>query len=102
LSTVLHRGAVDGEHLDAGQAGLSAEPEHLPEQLGQRQLVTLAKPRDGRLIGNLVGGDYAAGDVLDAAPLDSPRGAFADRVGVTNNATIIDGSCAARPWPSAR
>jgi hypothetical protein len=33
--------AVDGEHLDAGQAGVGAQRQHLAEQLGQRGLVAL-------------------------------------------------------------
>ena len=78
----MHLGAVDGDHPDAHQAGLGAEREHLAEQPGQRRLVALAEPRDRRVIRALVGADHPRGDVLDAAALDAPRRALADRVAV--------------------
>jgi hypothetical protein len=56
----------------ADQAGLLAERQHVAEELTVRVLVTDPQPRDRRVIGRLIG----------------------------NNATIIDGSCAARPQPS--
>jgi hypothetical protein len=75
-------GAVDGQHLDADQASLRAQAQDLAEQLGQRTLVALAKPRDGRVIRRPVGAHHAHGDVLDAASLDPPRRPLADRVAV--------------------
>ena len=39
---------------------------------GWRDLVTLAKPRDGGVIRSLVGRDHPVGDVLPALPLDHP------------------------------
>src|SRR3954454_5433284 len=53
--------------------GPRAEPEDLAEQARQRVLVTLGKPRDGRVIRLALRGDHAVGDVLDARPLDRPR-----------------------------
>jgi hypothetical protein len=40
------------------------------------------KPRDGHVVGRLVAGQHPEGEVLAAVPLDLPRGAHADRVGV--------------------
>ena len=78
----VHLRAVDGDHPDANQAGLGAERQHLTEQLRQRGLVALTKARDRRVIRTLVGADHARGDILDAAPLDPPRRALAERVAV--------------------
>ena len=78
----VHLRAVDGDHPDADQPGLGAQREHLAEQPGQRALVALAEPRDRRVIRRLVGADHPRRDVLDAAPLDPPRRALADRVAV--------------------
>jgi hypothetical protein len=75
-------GSVDGQHLDADQSGLRAQPEDLAEQVGQRPLVTLTETRDRRVIRRLVGGDDPHRDVLDAAPLDPPRRPLPDRVAV--------------------
>jgi len=75
-------GAVDRDDSDLGQAGPSAEQQHLTEQPGQRGLVTLDEPRDRRVIRALLGRHDAKGDVLDAGALDDPRGTDAARVGV--------------------
>lgn len=94
--------AVQGDHADIDQAGLRAEAEHLAEEVAESLLVANAKAGDRGVVGNLVGADHPEGDVLPAAALDPPRRALADRVGVGEQVTIIFGSCAARPWPSAR
>jgi len=44
--------------------------------------VALAEARDRRVIGRLVGRDHTDRDVVMATPLDPPRGALADRIGV--------------------
>jgi hypothetical protein len=54
------------------------------------------------VIGLPIGGDDAKGDVLKGAALDHPRRALPTRVGVDQQRTIIAGSCAGRPCPSAR
>jgi hypothetical protein len=59
-----------------------AEQEHLAEQPAQRRLVALDEPRDRRVIGTLLRGDDAEGDVLDARALDDPRGTNPARVGI--------------------
>ena len=62
--------AVDGENLDARQAGVGAQRQHFTEQRGERRLVALTKPCDRAVIRDPVGSDHAKGDVLDAAALD--------------------------------
>jgi hypothetical protein len=47
-----------------------------------RPAIALTEARDRRVIGPLVGADHARGDILNAAPLDRPRGPLADRVDV--------------------
>ena len=70
-------GAVDRDHSDRRQAGVGAQREDLAEQAAEGALVTLDEPRDRRVIGLLLRGDDAAGDVLDAGALDRPRRADA-------------------------
>jgi hypothetical protein len=41
-----------------------------------------AKARDRRVIGRAVGSNHTERDVVVTAPLDSPRGAHPDRVGI--------------------
>jgi hypothetical protein len=65
--------AVDRDNTDLDQAAARAERQHLPEQLGDRRLVAHAKPRDGGVIGHVVGGDDPKRDVVATAPLDAPR-----------------------------
>ena len=77
-----HLGAVDGDHPDPNQPRVGAERQHLAEQPRQRALVTLAEPRDRRVIGRLIGADHARRDVLDTATLQPPRRALPDRVAV--------------------
>jgi hypothetical protein len=75
-------GAVEGDRADRDQAGLRAETEDVAEELGQGLGVAGPKARDRRVVGDLVRGDHAVGDVLLAAALDPPRRALAGRVGV--------------------
>jgi quercetin dioxygenase-like cupin family protein len=78
----VHLGPVDRDHLNVHKPGLRAQFQHVAEQRAQRPLVALAKARDRRVIRRLVGREDADRDVLMAAPLDPPRGPFADRVGI--------------------
>ena len=93
----MHLRPVDGDHPDTNKTGLRAKREHLPEQLRKGPLVALAEARDRRVIRALVRADHPRGDVLDAAALDASRRPFPERVAVKHSATIIAGSCAARP-----
>ena len=54
---------VDRDDHSLHQAGLPAEPEDLAEQAGQRVLMALAEPGDRAVIGHLVRGDHAVGDI---------------------------------------
>jgi len=59
--------------------------------------VALAKARDRRVIGHLIGRDHPNRDILHTAR-SMPRDERCPReYAYTNNATIIAGSCAARP-----
>jgi hypothetical protein len=73
---------VDRDHPDLHETGLLAQHEHRAEQLGQRVLVAGTEPCDRRVIGLLLSGDHAVGDILHALALDPPRRAFSPRVGV--------------------
>lgn len=55
-----------------------------------------------RVIRRLVHADHARPTSSTHLALKAPLGALAERVAVSNSATIIAGSCAARPCPSAR
>jgi hypothetical protein len=57
------RCGIDSDHADLDQAGLPAQGQDLAEQTGQRVLVALAKARDRRVVGHLLGGDHAEGDI---------------------------------------
>jgi hypothetical protein len=74
--------AVDGDHARPDQPRLGAEAEHLAEEASQGLLVAGAKAGDRRVVGGLVGGDHAEGDVLAAAALDPARASLTDAVGV--------------------
>ena len=78
----LDPGAVKGERSDRDQAGLSAEDEDLGEELGQGVLVADAEAGDRGVVGALVGGNHAEGDVLVQLAFDPPRRALAGCVGV--------------------
>ena len=73
---------VDHDHPRPDQPRLIAEPEHLPEQLGQRRLVTLDKPRDRRVIRHLEHRDHPTRHILTARPLDRPRRPHPTRVAI--------------------
>jgi hypothetical protein len=75
-------GAIDRDHRNVDQASVRAQLEHLAEHTRERVLVTLAKPRERRVVGHLVGGDHPARDVVLAGPLDRSRGPGPARVGV--------------------
>src|ERR671915_424933 len=62
--------AIHGDHPRVDQTSLRTQPENLAEEAGQRVPMTLAKPRDRRVIGNLVSGEHAEGDVFLTRPLD--------------------------------
>ena len=62
--------------------GPGAQPEHPAEEVRDRVLVALAKPRDRGVIGDLVGRDHPKRDVLHTRPLDAPRRALPTRVRV--------------------
>ena len=94
--------AIDRDDPEVTRPGPGAEPQHRTEQLIQRLLMTTDEPRDRRVIRRLVTGDHPVGDVLTTTPLDPTRGPLIRRIRVQNEATIIDGSYAARPCPSAR
>ena len=67
-----HLRAVDRDHPDRRQAGIGAQREDLAEQITEGVLVALDEPRDRGVIGTLLCGDDAAGDILDAGALDRP------------------------------
>jgi hypothetical protein len=95
-------GAIDGDHPDSDQVGLGAELKDLAKQLGKRALVALAKARDRRVVGRLVGADHARRDVLHAAALQPPRGALADRVTAWPPLGMHDDSTAAPAFRPCR
>jgi hypothetical protein len=73
---------VDRDDADLDQAAARAQRQHPAEQVGDRALVADPEARDHRVIGHAVGADHAKRDVLATAPLDRPRRAHPDRVGV--------------------
>jgi hypothetical protein len=83
-------GPVDRDQLDARQPRLRAQAQDLTEQAGQRMLVTLDEPRDGGVVGLLLGGDHPISDVLLARALDRPRGPHPTRVGVEHQGHQVD------------
>ena len=72
--------------FNADQAGPRAQPEHRAEHARQRVLVALDEARDRRVIGLALRRDHPVGDVLDARPLDRPRGPRPARVRVQESA----------------
>ena len=74
--------AVDRDDADPDQPAARAQRQDLAEQIGDRRLVAHPEARDRRVIWRVVGGDHAECDVVVAAPLDCPRRAHPDRVGV--------------------
>ncbi len=74
--------AIDRDHPDIDQTSLRAQRQHRGEQARDRVLMITTKPRDRRVIGHLVSGDHAVGNILTTAPLDPARGALSARVRV--------------------
>ena len=72
---------VDRDHPGPHQPRLDTETQHLTEQPRQR-LMAHPKARDRGVVGHLVRADHPKRDVLAAAPLDRPRGALTDAIGV--------------------
>jgi hypothetical protein len=77
-----HLGAVQRDGADLDHAGRGAQLQRLDQEAGQRLLVADAEPRDRHVVGELVAGQHPEGQILGAAPLDLPRGAHPDGVGV--------------------
>jgi len=75
-------GAVDGDHPRVDETGIRTQSENLAEDAGERIPMTLAKPRDRRVVGNPVSGDNAEGHVFLARPLDRARRSDPARVRV--------------------
>jgi hypothetical protein len=59
-------------HADPQQPRLGAQPQHLDKESRQRLLVQLAKAADGGVVGHLVRGEHAEGDVLPEVVLGKP------------------------------
>jgi hypothetical protein len=78
---------IDRQHPETSETRIRAKSQHLAEQASDRVLVTLAEPRDRRVVGPLVRRDHAAGDMLHALALDHPRRALPTTVGVMHSAT---------------
>jgi len=78
----MHLRAVDRDHPNLDHPGLSAQSEHAAEELRDRVLVALAKARDRRVIGHLIGRDHPNRDILHTGPLDAARRALPARIRV--------------------
>jgi hypothetical protein len=81
-----HLGAVQRDDPQADQACCRAQPQGGDQQLGQGSLVADAEPGDGHVVRRAVAGQHPEREVLLATPLDLPRRAHADRVGVQQHA----------------
>jgi hypothetical protein len=88
----LDLGAVQRDHAQADQTGRGAQPQGLDQEVGQRLLVPDAEPGDGHMVGDLVPGQDPEGNILDAAPLDLPRRAHPDAVGIQQHTQQQPGS----------
>ena len=75
-------GAIDRHQSRAQHARPRAQGEHLREEPGEGPFMRCAEPSDRRMVRSLVDSDHPEGDVFDAATLDTPAGALADRVRV--------------------
>ena len=95
-------GAVDRDRAEADETRTLAEAQHLREQADKRVGVSAPKSRDGDVVGRQTRGDDPEGDVLAAAPLDHPRGAFTARVGVEQQRRHNRRVIGRPPLPSAR
>jgi PadR family transcriptional regulator PadR len=63
-------GAVQGDHADLDHAGGGAQLEQLHKEPGQGVLVADPEPRDGHVVGELVGGQHPESVVLMVAPFE--------------------------------
>src|SRR3954452_2705201 len=98
----MHLRAVDRDHPDLDQPDLRAQRQHLPEQVREGALMPDTEARDCGVIG-----DPVAAITRNATSCSQWRSIRRDErspiaYAYSNNATIIAGSCAARPHPSAR
>ncbi len=78
----LDAGGVQGYESDPDESYFSGQAQHLVEQVRELLLVVSREAGDGGVVGGLVGGDEAEGDVLHAPPLDQARGSRSGGVGV--------------------
>ena len=74
--------AVNGDHADRRQPRVRAQRQDLAEQRTQRLLMAINEPRDGGVIGALMGGDDATRDVFYARALKRARRAHTTRPAV--------------------
>jgi hypothetical protein len=79
-------GAVQRHRADPDHPGGRAQLQGFDQEPGQGLLVADAEQGDGHVVGRLVAGQDAEGDVLSAAPLDLAGGAHPDGVGVQQHA----------------
>jgi hypothetical protein len=63
-------GAVQGDHAELNHSSLGAQSQGGDQEPGQGLLVADPEPRDGDVVGGVVGGQHSKGDVLDAAAFD--------------------------------
>jgi hypothetical protein len=94
--------AVNGDDADPDQPRAGAQRQHLAEQVADRILMARPEPRDRRMIRA-----WLAVMTRNVTSSRQPRSiAREDRTPIAyaynTSATIIAGSCAARPWPSWR
>jgi len=90
----------DNTHLH--QPRLPTKSEHLHAQRLQCLALLLPKSADRRVIRRLVRRNNAKPNVPLTQCLDRPQRANPQAVGIQKSATIIEGSKAACPFPSAR
>jgi hypothetical protein len=74
--------AVDRDDADANHARFGAQLEHAAEQLGQRVLVALDKPRDRRVIRRAIRRDHPKRHIVLAGALDRTRRPRPPRVAI--------------------
>jgi hypothetical protein len=77
-----HLGAVQGDDPDANQPRCRAQLQRLDQEPAQGNLMTDTEAGNRHVVWELVAGKHSEGDILVAAPLDLPRGAHPDGVGV--------------------
>jgi hypothetical protein len=79
-------GAIQRDRADLDHASGSAQLQRGDQEAGQRLLVAGAEPGDGDVVGGLVGGQDAEGDVLLAAAFDLAGGAHPQAVAIQQHA----------------